>query len=51
MASLKGNDLRLIAPPAARSAQHGEAHDLRNGQRQPMNALALAAHDRQNRAF
>jgi hypothetical protein len=42
---LKGNDLRINAPPAVRSGQHGEEHNLWNGHRQPMNALALTAHD------
>jgi hypothetical protein len=51
MASLIGNDLRIIASPAERSAQHGEAHDLRHGHRQPVTPPALIAHDLQNRAF
>jgi hypothetical protein len=50
MASLKGNDLRIIAPPAERSAQYGEAHDLWNGHRQPVTPPALTAHDLQNGA-
>jgi hypothetical protein len=47
----KGNHLRIFTPPAARSAHPCEAHDLKNRRRQPMNPLALAAHDLQNGAF
>jgi hypothetical protein len=51
VASSKGNHLKLSAPLAGRSAHHCEAHHLRNGHRQPVNLLALTAHDLQNGAF